>query len=82
MAQALTRTICMLIYDGAQSLDISGPVEVFALASRQAGEERAGSVPLYSVKLIARDLNCVVSSSGIEGWQGIVTNTARSSLTD
>jgi transcriptional regulator GlxA family with amidase domain len=65
MAQAFTRTICMLIYDGAQSLDISGPVEVFALASRQAEEDRAGSAPLYSVKLIGRHSNWVVASSGI-----------------
>ena len=65
MVQAPTRTICMLTYAGAQSLDISGPVEVFALASRQAEEDRIGSGPLYAVKLLAVDTNPVVMSSGI-----------------
>lgn len=65
MVKAPTRTICMLTYPGAQSLDISGPVEVFALASRQADEDRNGSRPLYAVKLLAVDTNPVVMSSGI-----------------
>jgi putative intracellular protease/amidase len=37
------RTICMLVYDGAQSLDITGPLEVFALAGLEVAAE-VGSV--------------------------------------
>lgn len=65
MALAPTRTICMLIYAGAQSLDISGPLEVFALASRQSEEDGAGTGPLYAVKLLAMSMQPVVTSSGM-----------------
>lgn len=65
MVQAPTRTICMLTYPGAQSLDISGPVEVFALASRQAEEDGTSRGPLYAVTLLAMDMAPVVTSSGM-----------------
>lgn len=55
----------MLAYAGAQSLDISGPVEVFALASRQAQEDTPDSAPLYQVRLLAMDAQPVVMSSGM-----------------
>lgn len=57
--------VCMLVFADAQSLDISGPLEVFALASRQAQEEAPGSPPLYEVRLIARDCDAVKLASGI-----------------
>jgi transcriptional regulator GlxA family with amidase domain len=55
----------MLIYAGAQSLDISGPLEVFALASRQAQEDAPGSEPLYRLHLLAADTRPVVLASGL-----------------
>ncbi|WP_159091996.1 GlxA family transcriptional regulator [Stenotrophomonas sp. ZAC14D2_NAIMI4_7] len=55
----------MLIYAGAQSLDISGPVEVFALASRQAEEDSTVTRPLYAVTLLALNTAPVVTSSGM-----------------
>jgi transcriptional regulator GlxA family with amidase domain len=45
------RTVAMLIFPGGQSLDISGPLEVFAVASRQAQED-LGAGPLYRALLI------------------------------
>ncbi len=65
MERVPTRTVCMLAYAGAQSLDISGPMEVFALASRQVQEDRPGSGPIYAVKLLAMDAQPIVMSSGI-----------------
>lgn len=41
----MPKVICMLVYADAQSLDISGPLEVFALASRQAQEDDPKSPP-------------------------------------
>jgi len=63
--EASSRSVCMLTYAGAQSLDISGPLEVFALASRQAEEDRPGTSPLYAVTLLAVDSRPVVMSSGM-----------------
>lgn len=55
----------MLAYAGAQSLDISGPVEVFSLASRQAQEETPGIAPLYRLHLLSIDVLPIVLSSGL-----------------
>lgn len=60
-----TRTICMLIFAGAQSLDISGPLEVFALASRQAQEDGLGVEPLYRLQLLSVDRAPVMLASGL-----------------
>ena len=59
------RTICMLVYDGAQSLDITGPLEVFALASRQAQEDAPGTGPLYGLNVLGPDSRPVLLSSGL-----------------
>jgi transcriptional regulator GlxA family with amidase domain len=61
----VTRTVCILVYPGGQSLDICGPLEVFALADRQAREEGVASEPLYRLQLIARDLAPVTLASGM-----------------
>lgn len=55
----------MLVYDDAQSLDISGPLEVFALADRQAREDAPGTPPLYRLHLVARSTDAVVTASGL-----------------
>ncbi len=55
----------MLIFDGAQSLDISGPLEVFALASRQTQEDAPGALPPYALRVVARDAGAVTLASGM-----------------
>lgn len=60
-----TLTVCMLIYPGAQSLDICGPLEVFALASRQAQEQSPQRPPLYRLQLLAADLAPVPLAAGL-----------------
>ncbi|MEZ0469791.1 GlxA family transcriptional regulator [Luteimonas salinilitoris] len=55
----------MLVYAGAQSLDISGPLEVFALASRQAQEDAPGIEPLYRLHLLSVDTQPAVLASGL-----------------
>lgn len=61
----MTRIICMLVYPQAQSLDISGPLEVFALASRQAQDNEPTRGPLYSVCLLAATAAPVEVASGM-----------------
>jgi transcriptional regulator GlxA family with amidase domain len=55
----------MLVYPQAQSLDISGPLEVFALASRQAQDDEPGRRPLYTVRLLAATTEPVELASGM-----------------
>lgn len=68
----------MLAYAGAQSLDITGPLEVFALASRQAQEDAPGTGPLYELKLLGLDLQPFGLSSGLR----LVPDLAYSALPD
>ena len=60
-----TRTICMLAYDGAQSLDITGPLEVFALADRQARDDDRRARPLYRVHVLGPSAEPLLLSSGL-----------------
>ena len=58
------RTVAILLYDGVQSLDVTGPLEVFAGAAaalRARGAEDGG----YRVRTIARTAAPVRSSSGL-----------------
>ncbi|RNF85105.1 GlxA family transcriptional regulator [Montanilutibacter psychrotolerans] len=55
----------MLAYAGAQSLDITGPLEVFALASRQAQEDAPCSEPLYRLQVLSVDMQPIVLASGM-----------------
>lgn len=64
-ASSMTRIIAMLVYPGAQGLDISGPMEAFALASWQALDADAGAEPLYTLRLVAREPGPVQLASGI-----------------
>lgn len=48
----MSRTIAMLMYPGGQSLDVTGPMEVFALACRQALEEDPGREPPYRLRFV------------------------------
>jgi transcriptional regulator GlxA family with amidase domain len=61
----VTRTVCILIYAGGQSLDISGPLEVFALADRQAREDGTATAPLYRLRMVASEAVPVTLASGI-----------------
>jgi transcriptional regulator GlxA family with amidase domain len=54
------RRVVIVAFDGVQSLDITGPSEVFSLADRARPE------PTYTIELIAGDGAPIRTSSGIE----------------
>lgn len=56
---AAERHVVVLAYDGIQSLDLTGPVEVFDVATRHA------IVPPYRVEVVAPTPAPIVTSSGI-----------------
>jgi len=62
-----TRRITLLAYEDAQVLDITGPLEVFAAASRVVAD-RSGeaSFPVYRSEIVACSPGPVRMSSGIE----------------
>src|SRR5260221_12728084 len=60
-----TRRVAMVTYAGGQSLDVVGPLEVFAIASQQALlENPAGTAP-YAIEILSRRKGPVKMSSGI-----------------
>lgn len=68
-----TRRVAMLGYDGLQVLDVTGPLEVFSLASRLLLEQGRARVAPYEVMLVAQRAGPVASSSGLvlvadRGW--------------
>jgi transcriptional regulator GlxA family with amidase domain len=60
-----TRRIAMLGFDGIQILDVTGPLEVFSLASRLLFDAGHAAVPPYEVLLIAEQAGPVRTSSGL-----------------
>lgn len=56
----------MLAYPGAQMLDITGPVEVFARSGRFLVEQGLCADPFYQVEVIAERGGPVKTSSGVE----------------
>jgi len=59
-----TRRVAILIYDGIQSLDLTGPLETFAIANRLV-RERSGGRPAYAVEVIAPQAGVVTTNSGL-----------------
>ncbi|HTF32278.1 MAG TPA: GlxA family transcriptional regulator [Myxococcota bacterium] len=60
------RRITMLAYPGAQMLDITGPVEVFARSARLLVEQGLRAGPPYEVEVVAERGGPVKTSSGVE----------------
>lgn len=62
------RTIGFLIYPGFQSLDLSGPLEVFACATglgRERAERGRGAAPVYRTSIHAATPGAVAAFSGL-----------------
>jgi transcriptional regulator GlxA family with amidase domain len=65
------RNLVVLVFDGVQSLDVTGPVEVFAGVSRLLEHRDArqaadpASLPGYEISTVSRDGGAVRTSSGI-----------------
>jgi len=56
----------MLAYPGAQMLDITGPLEVFARSARFLVEQGLRADPVYEVEVVAAQTGPVKTSSGVE----------------
>ena len=56
----------MLVYDGAQILDITGPLEVFARTARWLKDHGRTSGLAYTVEIVAEQPGIVTTSSGLQ----------------
>ncbi len=61
-----TRRVAILTYPGGQTLDVVGPLEVFAGASRLRAYEEPGSKPPYTIEVLAAAPGPVAMSSGLK----------------
>ena len=60
-----TRQVVMLAYPGAQTLDITGPLEVFARSARWLQDKGITREPAYSVELVAPKAGPFTVTSGM-----------------
>jgi transcriptional regulator GlxA family with amidase domain len=64
MRSAATRQVAILVYPGVQSLDVTGPLEVFA-AAQQLIELTARTEPGYEIRSVSADGAPLRCSSGL-----------------
>jgi transcriptional regulator GlxA family with amidase domain len=64
--EGTTRLVAMVGFDGFQLLDVTGPLEVFSLASRLLQAQGQSGPEPYRVALLAAEPGPVKSSSGLE----------------
>ena len=70
--------VVMLVYDGAQILDITGPLEVFARTARWLKDTGRTPSLAYEVEIVAEHRGIVTTSSGLQlvakrSWRQIRT---------
>ncbi len=58
------RTIASLIYPDVMSLDVTGPLQVFASANVEC--QRQGRAPVYNLRLLAEETGPVATSAGFQ----------------
>jgi len=60
-----SRRITMLAFPDVQILDVTGPLEVFAMANRGMAEAGLGHLPRYAIELVAAEAGPIRSSGGL-----------------
>lgn len=64
-AAGRSRKVAVVTYAGAQTLDVTGPLEVFATATRYLQELRPDAPPAYAIEILAEQAGPVTMGSGI-----------------
>lgn len=60
-----TRRVAVVTYPGAQVLDVTGPLEVFAMASQRKDRHGRSAAPAYTIEILAAHPGPVTMSSGL-----------------
>lgn len=72
-----SRNIVMLAFDGCQSLDVTGPWEVFAKANQFAGGADLAGPPTYRLQLASPAGGTVTSNSGLQFGATVAMDSLR-----
>jgi transcriptional regulator GlxA family with amidase domain len=72
------RTVCIVVFPGAEILDITGPLEVFAFANICLQMEGVITEPAYQIALLAEKPGPLLTSCGLR----IIADRAYSEVTD
>lgn len=62
---ARPRRVVIVVFDGLQSLDLTGPLEVFAIANAERALLEPGATPAYAIELASPDGGAVRAQSGL-----------------
>jgi transcriptional regulator GlxA family with amidase domain len=65
MGQHRPKTVAILLFDGADMLDVGGPTEVFLTATQQLIRSQLATEPVYSIELLSRAGGLVKSDIGV-----------------
>jgi transcriptional regulator GlxA family with amidase domain len=65
MSSVETRRIAVLTFPGGQVLDVTGPLEVFSIASRLLARRAPARAPAYAVEVLAATAGPLAMSSGV-----------------
>jgi transcriptional regulator GlxA family with amidase domain len=76
----MPRRIVLAAFPEAQILDITGPLEVFAMASRLLARDGRTGPPAYGIELVARRSGRLRMSSGLELWVPRALGAVRGAL--
>jgi transcriptional regulator GlxA family with amidase domain len=63
---ALTRRVAVVAFPNVQILDVTGPLEVFSVASRLLAASGGRRPPAYAVEVLARTAGTLTASSGLK----------------
>ena len=64
--QVSIRPIGIVVYDGVELMDLTGPMEVISLINECFLENRIVNVPVYPIQVIAKQPGIVTTSGGIQ----------------
>ena len=79
-AMSRPRRIAFLVYDGIQSLDLTGPLEAFSIANRLLHARDAAAQPPYALEIIAPADGIVTARSGLRLVPDRVCHNVRTRL--
>jgi len=59
------KRIALLAYDNAKSIDITGPIDVFAMADRLMRQSGKATEPFYSIEILAEQPGPITTMGGV-----------------
>ena len=74
----IDQTVSFVVYDGIEIIDLTGPMDVFAVANTVLQKSGVSQSSAYSIQVVAAESGLVTASCGL----GIIANSAYSEIQD